>query len=135
MTALRRFLGALRRPTAAQKHRRVLLAVYGSFLAALVVLGFLVNRAFTVSTARQVAACERGNALRKENNERVPALQLQRAVLEAFIRDATAARAASAKAADHATARKYAALSVKLERVEYHAIPLVDCPAAVAATK
>ena len=106
-------------------------AIYASFLLALVVPAYYVNRAFQVSHARQVASCERGNAIREELNRRSASLRLEKAIIAQFLTDATDRRGLSEKPADRALVVRYEALSTRLARVRYRDIPVADCTAAV----
>lgn len=110
----------------------MVLAVYVSFLACLIVCGLLVANAFKVSRARQIAACQRGNIVRAEDNLRAVNQGLQRDILKEFLAGAVIART---KEGDLVTAAKYRQLGEQLEHVEYHTIALVDCAAVIDATK
>lgn len=79
----------------------------------------------------QVAACERGNVLREETNDRVQDNQLQVEVLTKFLEAARTARldafAKSHNKFDLSAANNYTQLIANLKNVVYEKVPLADC--------
>lgn len=70
----------------------MLWVIYGSFLACLLVSGFLVKNAFVVSHDRQVAACNRGKLVRANVNELSDAVSDAREILGDSITEAAHVR-------------------------------------------
>ena len=75
----------------------------------------------------QVLACNKGNKVIGELNERVDSNITVQQSLEQFLSSAREARLSSGSRTDLAAAEAYGRLIVKVSKVQYHKVPLVDC--------
>jgi hypothetical protein len=80
---------------------------------------------------QQVAACERGNALRAESNDRVADNEAIKSGLVTFLDGAIRARRASGGPEDIEAARTYEAVRDKVTQVTYERVELVNCRVAI----
>ena len=83
----------------------------------------------------QIAACERGNLLRKETNDRVHDQLESTQVLQSFLDSAATAREAAFQAngqpEDKKAAEAYLRLSGRLESVQFDTVPIINCKEAI----
>jgi len=112
-------------------------AAIGAFLLVALAGGYAIDRTserdtqqFTAQLRKaQVQECERNNDMRNEINTSVKAHKVQQQVLVQFMGDAATARA---RTGDKKVAKRYENLQSKLvHNVQFHALPLTDCEAAV----
>lgn len=104
------------------------------------VTGFNISQNSTDNTLYQnsLQACERGNGLREQTNDRLVVIGVQKAVLTKFVRSAYVARRDSAKTAapgdtvDRDAAKAYASYLKTLSNVPtLESVDIVDCNTAI----
>ena len=115
-------------PHAAKKRLHMVWGIYASFLLALMVAGFLVLNAFHTSRDRQIASCERGNAIRAQVDDLGQAFADAKVIVADYIVEAARVRVVSG---DPKGAAKRRAAALRLLALDVPPLGTLDCDAVI----